>query len=621
MLRINIDSSVINPRLNYKEYLLRRRKIIFIILFFFYQIALSLDCAFCLDKNDYYKLYDEITKADDWVKGEIKFKEAVKEYPDEIIFHIYLNIFLRNQKKKEEALLQIEKIYQKYPDNASIQLNYVVSLLDAGWERVEKGKETEVLSIFRKAYELDPKNEWSINAYGYILLELGQLEQSIAILEQGYAHYRENEYIKGNLTVAYYFLANELRDENDFTRAEKYYVKANKINPDDEWLLFNYGYFYQLKGDIADALRKYERGLKLYPENKYFKPNIIGCYYEYGKSEAEKKNLDSAILILKEAGEKFPDEIWFPAYISEYYVEKRDYLAAAEYIIKMAMIKDKRKMIEGDGIKLETSIYNRMSSVLYHIASERKYNEGFEIIDRLERYIIDQCYVYQLRGVLKYYSGEEEDGLDMVYKAYDLYIANHPEHKKPVAIPLPLRGIYLVAGNSRRDAITHAGMNQFCFDFFGSTEDGKIRYTESRDSGKNEDYIGFGDLLYSPVDGTVESVIDDRADLEPADHYRLIDGNHLTIKDEKGLHYVFVHIKYKSAKVKQGQKVKVGQVVAELGNSGMTTLPHLHFGVYSEDWTVSLPIRFTDYSLIYEDGSRRLIVKGVPQDKEIIEIK
>lgn len=43
---------------------------------------------------------------------------------------------------------------------------------------------------------------------------------------------------------------------------------------------------------------------------------------------------------------------------------------------------------------------------------------------------------------------------------------------------------------------------------------------------------------------------------------------------------VYVHLKYKSLRVKVGDKVKRGQLIALSGQTGYAAYPHLHFGLY-----------------------------------------
>ena len=56
--------------------------------------------------------------------------------------------------------------------------------------------------------------------------------------------------------------------------------------------------------------------------------------------------------------------------------------------------------------------------------------------------------------------------------------------------------------------------------------------------------------------------------------------NFIIIRHTNRENSVYVHLKHRSIKVKKGQKVRRGQVIALSGQVGFATYPHLHFGVY-----------------------------------------
>lgn len=59
--------------------------------------------------------------------------------------------------------------------------------------------------------------------------------------------------------------------------------------------------------------------------------------------------------------------------------------------------------------------------------------------------------------------------------------------------------------------------------------------------------------------------------------------NSISIMHAHGEFSEYLHLKYKGAKVKKGDKVKTGQVIGLSGNTGYTTKPHLHFHVVKFD--------------------------------------
>ncbi|AXP08312.1 peptidoglycan DD-metalloendopeptidase family protein [Campylobacter hepaticus] len=56
-------------------------------------------------------------------------------------------------------------------------------------------------------------------------------------------------------------------------------------------------------------------------------------------------------------------------------------------------------------------------------------------------------------------------------------------------------------------------------------------------------------------------------------------GNVIQIKHDSGYMTLYAHLS-RFAKIKNGQKVNQGQLIAYVGSTGMSTGPHLHFGVY-----------------------------------------
>jgi len=63
--------------------------------------------------------------------------------------------------------------------------------------------------------------------------------------------------------------------------------------------------------------------------------------------------------------------------------------------------------------------------------------------------------------------------------------------------------------------------------------------------------------------------------------------------------------------------VKKGDILARIGNNGITTAPHLHFGVYSPDWLASLPVKFTEYSIV-KDDKLEYVNNKTPLNMEVI---
>jgi murein DD-endopeptidase MepM/ murein hydrolase activator NlpD len=102
---------------------------------------------------------------------------------------------------------------------------------------------------------------------------------------------------------------------------------------------------------------------------------------------------------------------------------------------------------------------------------------------------------------------------------------------------------------------------------------------------KNRDWPTFGAPLYAVADGTVVRAVDNTRDIPPRSQNPSLrkpedfGGNHVILKIAPGRYACYAHMKAGSLRVRRGQHVRVGQRIGEVGNSGNTTAPHLHFGV------------------------------------------
>ncbi len=83
--------------------------------------------------------------------------------------------------------------------------------------------------------------------------------------------------------------------------------------------------------------------------------------------------------------------------------------------------------------------------------------------------------------------------------------------------------------------------------------------------------------------------------------------NFIVILHDDGTTGEYYHLQQHGALVEPGERVKRGQQIGHSGNTGHTTMPHLHFAVYRAiDWgrTQSVPVRFRSADGIIERPRR-----------------
>lgn len=110
-------------------------------------------------------------------------------------------------------------------------------------------------------------------------------------------------------------------------------------------------------------------------------------------------------------------------------------------------------------------------------------------------------------------------------------------------------------------------------------------------------YYCFGKPVTAPADGVVADCIDGIDDNEPGQVNTVQNwGNSIVIHHADGLYSQLSHLRKNSIKVKKGEFVKAGDVIAQCGNSGRSPYPHLHFQLQGQAQigarTIAYPIAY-----------------------------
>jgi murein DD-endopeptidase MepM/ murein hydrolase activator NlpD len=156
----------------------------------------------------------------------------------------------------------------------------------------------------------------------------------------------------------------------------------------------------------------------------------------------------------------------------------------------------------------------------------------------------------------------------------------------------PLRGERYLAGDGCCDSTLHIRAllpingrlrvaQRFAIDWEQLDEQGRIYAGEPTDVNS---YTIYGQKVHAAADARVVSVLNDQPQQVPGalpENLPLgeADGNSVVLDLGDGRFGFYAHMQPGSVRVKKGDKVRRGQVLGLVGNSGNTLAPHVHFHV------------------------------------------
>jgi murein DD-endopeptidase MepM/ murein hydrolase activator NlpD len=166
------------------------------------------------------------------------------------------------------------------------------------------------------------------------------------------------------------------------------------------------------------------------------------------------------------------------------------------------------------------------------------------------------------------------------------------DRRQVVVIGAPLRGARFISADSCCDASRHTRAvlpvngrvflaQRFAVDWEQLDGAGRIYAGAQSDPSS---YAVYGREVLAVADAAVVTVQDGLPDQQPGKMPAEIaleqaDGNSIVLDLGTGHYALYAHLRAGSITVKPGDRVKRGQSIARVGNSGNTLAPHLHFHI------------------------------------------
>lgn len=157
-------------------------------------------------------------------------------------------------------------------------------------------------------------------------------------------------------------------------------------------------------------------------------------------------------------------------------------------------------------------------------------------------------------------------------------------------------------------------------------ENGEMR---SGSLANNASYYGYGQEILAVADGVVATALDGIPEnapghvppLQPVTPVCMLCGNHVVLELAPGQFATYMHLQPGSLRVAKGDRVRRGQVLGLVGNSGDSFLPHLHFHVSTEPGMTGqgLPYLIERFSIIDPIGAPQLRARELPLDSMVID--
>jgi murein DD-endopeptidase MepM/ murein hydrolase activator NlpD len=190
------------------------------------------------------------------------------------------------------------------------------------------------------------------------------------------------------------------------------------------------------------------------------------------------------------------------------------------------------------------------------------------------------------------------------------YPSSHDHRPSDVSFQLPLDGPVTVAwGGPTTDVNYHVVIpdQRWAYDLLVT----KSGISFQGDGTRLDDYYVYGRAVFAAAAGVVVEVRDSEPDAEVG-HWQLrrASGNHVIVRVAPNEFLFIAHLQRGSIAVAPGERVRAGQPIGRVGNSGNTSEPHLHLHLQDTPTPYlgeGIPLYFRNYR-----AGGRFVDRGMP---------
>jgi hypothetical protein len=177
------------------------------------------------------------------------------------------------------------------------------------------------------------------------------------------------------------------------------------------------------------------------------------------------------------------------------------------------------------------------------------------------------------------------------------------DYEPRTRLRLPFEGEWIVVwGGRTAEENYHAAYphQRFALDLLPVADSARVFRAAQGEPMRLSDFVCFGATLVAPAEGRIVVAVDTVPDNVLGQFHPTSElGNHIVIEHLPDEFSLLAHLRQGSIRGKVGDKVDAADAVAECGNSGRSTAPHLHYDLRNSAevirGTYSLPARFSRF--------------------------